>query len=87
MIDTPELDKQKRVIDSGRAETVQDLIDWLPTRGYRLAEYIQYEGYSEPRLVEANVIPEQLMADFFGIDLAKIEAERRAILDALRGGD
>lgn len=31
--------------------------------------------------------PEQLMADHFGIDLARIDAERRAILDALRAAD
>jgi hypothetical protein len=47
-------------------------------------------GYIErpirPRWVEDPRSPERLVADHFGIDLRKIEAERRAILDAIRQG-
>lgn len=40
--------------------------------------------HRNPFLVQVWVRPEELMADFFGIDLKKIESERRALLDALR---
>jgi hypothetical protein len=69
---TPELDKQAAIVASGEANTVQHFLDWL---------------YDDQNLVlepDPGRSREQLMADFFGIDLRKIETERRAILDAIR---
>lgn len=40
--------------------------------------------FSNPPLMPVFESPQNLMADHFGIDLNKIETERRAILDALR---
>jgi hypothetical protein len=39
---------------------------------------------STPRLVPASYSIERLLAEFFKIDLDKVDAERRAILEALR---
>lgn len=82
-VPTPELDKQKAVIDSGRSDTVQEFYDWLrEERGLTLCEPVpdSIRGYYQPTYIQ----PEQLMADFFGIDRDKIEAERRALLEAIR---
>jgi hypothetical protein len=136
---TPELDKQSQVIKSGKAQTIEDFIDWLrEKKKYHLAEYI-YESvepcqgtrrdpfdpsnckdgkvdrtitlwtgnkrtgrvvwgdtcsvcggtgevtvtYDDPPLVPVMITPEQLMADFFGIDRDEIEKERRALLAVL----
>lgn len=79
---TPELDRQKQVIDSGEAEMVQQFYDWLHEQGIRLCT-LQDAGRIEPRYMLDGRSPEQLMADYFGIDLTKIEAERRAILATL----
>jgi hypothetical protein len=90
-IETPELDKQSEIIHSGKAEVVQDFYDWLHTeKKWVLARYVPEEerrgddGIYGEQPVQVFISPEQLMADFFGIDRDKIEAERRAILDALR---
>lgn len=40
--------------------------------------------YVEPRLEAAWINPEQMMADFFGIDRDRIETERRGLLERLR---
>lgn len=40
--------------------------------------------FANPQLVPVFIQREKLMADFFEIDLNKIEAERRALLDTLR---
>lgn len=44
-------------------------------------------GYREGELAMAGKPINDLLADYFGIDLDKIEAERRAILDYIRGKD
>lgn len=81
---TPELDKQHAVIESGAAGTLGDFYDWLGENGYVIAKYVTYEGWREKQLAPAHAQPEQLLADFFGIDRDKIESERRAILEELR---
>ena len=81
---TPELDKQNAIIRSGKAATVQDFIDWLyEERHLTLCEPKpdSLHGYYVPASTGG---PEQLMADFFGIDRDRIETERRAVLDAYR---
>jgi hypothetical protein len=89
-IETPELDKQTEIIHSGQAGTVQDFIDWLGEQKYVLARYVPEDertdddGIYGEQPVAVFIQPEQLMADFFGIDRNKIEQERRAILDAIR---
>ena len=84
MSETPELDKQLSIINSGKAEVVQEFIDWLSdVRGFTLCEPIpgSLHGYFGPASYGG---PEQLMADFFGIDRNKIEQERRQILERIR---
>lgn len=49
------------------------------TPGFRYVTRIHQD-----RLTPLNQGPERLFARFFGIDLDKIEAERRAILEAIR---
>ena len=81
---TPELDKQSEIIRSGKAAVVQDFLDWLHNEcGYQLCEPVPNSLHGYYGLASYGG-PEQLMADFFGIDRDKIEAERRALLDMLR---
>ncbi len=88
-VETPELDKQHKIIESGASDTLTEFYDWLHDQGYCIAEEIEHEWEDEyddygHMLHPVRIRPEQLFADFFGIDLDKIETERRAILDALR---
>jgi len=81
MSDVPELDKQSEIIHSGKAQLIQDFIDWIDEKGMVLARAMPNdEGYHEAVLIA----PEKLMADFFGIDLDKIESERRWLLELIR---
>jgi hypothetical protein len=83
-IPTPELEKQHDVIESGASQTLTDFYDWLCEKGFVIAEYVKFEEYRDKQLVPTFVRPEKLFADFFDIDLDKIESERRAILEVLR---
>lgn len=78
----PEHERQAAVLAD--AETIGVFLD---TSGYVLAEHIKIEGYALPQLVPVSKSVQQIIADYFDIDLTKIEAEKRAILDALRGKD
>jgi hypothetical protein len=84
-VPTPELDRQRDIIHSGKAETVQEFIEWLlDKQGLVLGKYGTDEFERKDVLSPTWYAREDLMADFFGIDRNKIEAERRAILEALR---
>jgi hypothetical protein len=90
-VETPELDRQLAIVESGEPQTVQEFYDWLTMeKKWVLARYVPEEerrgddGIYGEQPVQVYVQPGALMAEFFGIDLDKIEAERRAILDALR---
>jgi len=86
---TTELDKQHAVIDSGEADTLTRFYDWLNAQGYILGKWYESEDWSEDwngyeHFIPFHVSPEKLFAEFFGIDLDKIESERRAILETIR---
>lgn len=141
-VPTPELEKRKAIIDSGKAAVVQDFFDWLKAEGVIFAQHGEpYEvvlccrvrnGYTreewtpqwrsypyesdltgrheyapcnpdgslrdeQPPIVETRFNDDKLgfhrlfgkdgeavLAEFFDIDLQKIDAEQRALLDAIR---
>lgn len=73
----PELEKLGKVQDQRQA--VEEFLDWLyAARGVFLARYdgeeLKYYSYST----------ESLVAEFFELDLKKIDLERRAMLKAIR---
>lgn len=90
---TPELDRQRAAIESGHASQVQDFIDWLGPNGYAIVRtctdpvhrsdltcgVCEGTGYAGP---VSNF--QKLMAEHFGIDEDKIEAERLALLEWIR---
>ena len=91
MIKTPELDKQQKIIESGASSTLTDFYDFLRAKGYEIVEWQesldeddQGNLIEEVNLKKAYINPEELFAEFFGIDLRVIEQERRAILYELR---
>lgn len=77
--DTPELDRQIALRKSGKAGVVQEFIDWLlDEKGYEIVTgYEEGEPYS-------LYSREGLMEQFFDIDPAKIDKERRAVLRWVR---
>ena len=78
----PELERRLQVIASGEWVTVSDFLGWLDQCGLRIARY--GDGGLSDNLVPDHRGPEQFIADFFDIDLDKIEEERKSILDGIR---
>lgn len=76
--DYPEHAKQEAVIAD--AETIGAFLDGTP---YILGEYKQFHDWAEPRMVPITKSTQQVLAEYFEIDLDKIEAEKRAMLAAL----
>jgi len=84
MNNTPELDFQHLIIESGQSELLAKFYDWLTEKGYSLCFWSDGDEYDDGGYYPLSMSPEKLFAEFFGIDLNKIEAERRAILEELR---
>lgn len=79
--DTPELDYQHLIIESGQSELLAKFYDWLNENDYKICKWV--EDPDSSGFYPSAVHPEELFAKFFGIDLNKIEEERRAILKEL----
>lgn len=74
----PEHARQAEVLE--QAETIGRFLD---ESGYVLAEYRDIEGYREETLMPVVTPTQQILAKYLGIDLDKIEAEKRAMLAAM----
>ena len=80
MSDYPEHDKLKLVADKSQA--IGEFIEWLAEEGRGI--YLAVPHPFGEGLVPANKSITRLLAEFFEIDLDKIETEKRAMLDNLR---
>jgi len=77
MAEYPEHEKQRAIIEQSQA--IGEFLDiFLPSKGIVLAEY---EG---SRLFPAHQSITNLLAEFFDIDLKKIDEEKDRMLDKLR---
>lgn len=83
-MNTPELDKQRRARDEGHSQEIGEFLEWLPTQGIHLAEYVQVEGYEQPQLWTMSGTITQLLARYFDVDLEKVDEEARALLEEIR---
>lgn len=79
----PMSEKLAGVADQSRQ--IGEFLDWLESKGMTISEFVQYEGYSEPRLEPVSTGFERLLADYFELDLNELEKERRRILAELNG--
>jgi len=80
----PECEKMSKV--RKQSQLVGEFLDWLMNeRGIVLSEYHEGEGRNdEEELMPISVRIEELLAEFFEIDLKKVEQERRQILKELQ---
>lgn len=74
----PEHTRQAAVLDE--AEAIGRFLD---ESGYILAQHRNIDGYREEVLMPVSTAVPVILARYFGIDLAKIDAEKRAMLAAL----
>jgi hypothetical protein len=73
----PEHDRQAKVLEKTHA--IGDFLEWAGEHGYLLCRYSERFEEFTPAGSFLNVL-----AEYAGIDLDKIEAEKRAMLDRLR---
>ncbi len=72
-IDYPELEKVRAVKD--KSQIIGEFLEWLMSKGFT----IERDGlsFAEPSF-------NRMLAQFFEIDLAKVEEEKRLILERIR---
>lgn len=75
---TPMLDKMSAI--KAESQAIGEFLEWLTTKGIHLAHNV--EGHNYPHYLSRST--EELLAEFFDIDLNQAEAEKRAILDHIR---
>src|SRR5512135_3462017 len=90
----PEHEKLHMVKD--RSQSIGEFLEWLRSeKGYVICERLrtsagdeeEEEDDADYELVPANLGITKLLAEFFKIDLEKIEAEKRQMLDQLRAAN
>jgi len=77
---TPELDKMKAV--RNQSQCIGAFLDWLFNEKRQMICEISPDGVDW--LPTDNQDIQKILAEYFGIDLQKVEAERRAILERLQ---
>jgi hypothetical protein len=77
----PECEKLAAIKDEG--QVIGEFLEWLEGKGWFLCEYKAdyYEG-NMPLPIRFNI--DHLLAEYFNIDLKKVEAEQRALLEEIR---
>jgi hypothetical protein len=83
----PEHEKLKTMADKSQA--CGEFLEWLQMQGYVIARYHEHgdlcaRGCIDERLHPATPNIPALLAEHFGIDQNRLEAEKRAMLDQLR---
>ncbi|MFA7264765.1 MAG: hypothetical protein WC054_00395 [Candidatus Nanopelagicales bacterium] len=81
----PECEKMRAV--RNESDVLSDFVDWLGQNGRFIGHYVKPKGYSQEIMVLDARSFEQLFADYFDIDLNKVEVERRQMLEDLRSLD
>lgn len=81
--DTPELDRQSEVIDDCRVITA--FLEWLQDeKGLDIVKMSDLLTFDPVERWYDGKDYQELLADYFDINLKKIEAERRAVIDYVR---
>ena len=75
-----ELEKMKDVQKESQA--IGEFLEWLNTKGWFICQWFEDEDSGE----EEQLLPihkgiEQLLAEYYHIDLVKVEQEKKEILD------
>ena len=82
--DCPECDKMIAV--KNKSQPIGEFLDWLQNeKGFCISEWSgKADENGDEYLLPVHKSIEQWIADYFNIDLNKVEQERRAVLDYLR---
>lgn len=77
-----ECEKMQKV--QKESQIIGEFLEWLGSeKEYSICKFCEYEN-REGSYYPVQLDKEQLLAEFFEVDLNKVEEERRAILEGLR---
>lgn len=80
--DRPQHERLSAVVDESRA--IGEFLDWVTeTHGAYLAVMQKGYGSGHEEWLPLRISTEQLLAEFFGVDLIALEQEKRAMLQSL----
>jgi len=82
MTDYPEHERLKAL--EGKNQTIGEFIEWLSDNRYIICEWHNLGDEDARGYYPVNRSPQSWIAQYFQIDPAKIEAEKRAMLDIQR---
>ncbi len=75
----PECEKLKAVVQE--SQIIGEFLEGMGEKGYVLGKRDTEWPYG---LTSINIPTEKLLAEYFGIDLNKVESEKRQMLDQMR---
>ena len=77
---------KKLIAVKGNSQTIGEFLEWLQGKGYVLSFWQDYgeEPHSWSELTPLRKSSEQLLAEYFDVNLDKVEQERKALLEKLR---
>jgi len=79
----PELEKMKKIQDE--SQSIGQFIDWMEQKKQIwLCKYEDSDDKIDPRPMPISQGTQQLLAEYFEIDMVKVEEERRQILEDIR---
>ena len=89
-VKTPELDKMLVIQD--KSQKIGEFLEWLSEQDIELmtqpeeqcSDCYERENCGGVMMMYISRSKEQMLADFFDIDLVKCEQERQALMDAVR---
>jgi hypothetical protein len=81
-VETPECERLSAISD--KSNCIGEFIDWLHEQDMTIAKWEDLEDHDDPSLWPYSGSTTRLLAQFFDIDLDKVEKEKREILEALR---
>ncbi|QGZ16778.1 hypothetical protein PBI_DEWDROP_131 [Microbacterium phage Dewdrop] len=83
----PEHEKLKAI--SGKSQEIGQFLEWMQSeKGYQVGIFGDADSGENPdRLYPTYLNIQELLADYFEIDLKVIEQEKRAMLDSIRAAN
>lgn len=78
----PEHEKLMKVKD--KSQMIGDFLEWLGEQSFEISEYEECEDCGCEHLFPIRKNREQLLAEYFGIDLKVLEDEKQQMLDEVR---
>ena len=77
----------KRMVEvKNESQPIGEFLEWLYTAGWQIVK-IQSSRAGTPYITSRLPPIEQILADYYNIDLDEVENEKRAILEDLRRGE